>query len=441
MKLLNALALAVSFHSLPALAQSPALPSPESVRLERLQLMQGFPPSPGKQVSFSTYLTQYPQLRWGFHHMRELMPSRNVPRGPGTVAVLAQGKDWRAQIDALRFNGPDGEQSFAEYLDNTYADATLILHNGKVIYEVYHQPMPAENPHIMWSMTKSVVGLLATQLIHEGRLDAQSLITEHLPELHNSGWKGATVQQLLDMTADVDYNEVYSDAQSDVVDYAIAAGMGPAPEGFDGARDLYSYLPTVSGTGQHGREFRYRTLHTEVLGWVLRRVTGLPTAELIGQRLWSKLGAEQDAYLLVDSVGAEWAGAGMNASLRDLARFGEMLRLGGHFNGQQIIAPEVLANIRQGADREAFKAANRIGQDGYSYHNQFWISHNPDGAYEALGVHGQIIHINPTVGLVVVRLSSHPVASTGFTFPHTRPALEALANLLRAEKASSQHSE
>ena len=127
--------------------------------------------------------------------------------------------------------------------------------------------------------------LVTTSALYRRTVQA---LREHLPELHNSGWKGATVQQLLDMTADVDYNEVYSDAQSDVVDYAIAAGMGPAPEGFDGARDLYSYLPTVSGTGQHGREFRYRTLHTEVLGWVLRRVTGLPTAELIGQRLWSK---------------------------------------------------------------------------------------------------------------------------------------------------------
>ena len=434
MKLLNALALAATFNSLAAMAQSPALPAPDTVRLDRLQLMQGFPPPPGKQVSFASYLNQYPQARWAFHHMRELMPSRNVPRGQGPVAVLAKGKDRRAQIDALRFTGPDGEQSFAEYLNNSYADATLILHNGKLIYEAYHEQMPAESPHIMWSMTKSMVGLLATQLIHEGRLDAQAPVTDYLPELKDSGWKGATVQQLLDMTADIDYSEVYSDAQSDVVKYAVAAGMVPTPEGFSGARNLYSYLPTITGKGRHGPEFHYRTVHTEVLGWLLRRVSGQSTAELVSERLWRKLGTEQDAYLLLDSAGTEWAGAGMNASLRDLARFGEMLRLDGRFNDQQIIAPEVLASIRQGADREAFKAAGRPWQEGYSYRNQFWIGHNADGAYEALGVHGQMIHINPAVGLVVVRLSSHPVASSGFTFPHTRPALEALANLLRTEK-------
>jgi CubicO group peptidase (beta-lactamase class C family) len=121
----------------------------------------------------------------------------------------------------------------------------------------------------------------------------------------------------------------------------------------------------------------------------------------------------------------------LNASLRDLGRFGEMMRLEGRFNGQQIVNSSVIARIREGGDREAFKAAGRDFQAGYSYRNQWWISHNDDGAYEALGVHGQMIHVNPAVGLVVVRLSSHPVATSAATFPTTRPALVALANMLR----------
>lgn len=434
MKLINCLALSVaaSLGSLPVLAQSPALPTPESVRLDRLQLMQGFPPPADKRVSFASYLGQYPHARWAFQHMRELIPSRNVPRGNGPLSPLPQGADLRKEIDALRFQGPDGELSFAEYLTNSYADATLILLDGKLVYEVYHEGMSAEQPHMLWSMTKSVVGLLATQLIHDGLLKADAQVSDYVPELAASGWRGATVQQLLNMTADIDYSEVYADAQSDVVNYAVAAGMGPPPAGFQGAGNLYDYLPSIAGQGRHGAEFHYRTVHTEVLGWVLRRASGQSTAELIAERLWRKLGAEQDAYLLVDPAGAEWAGAGMNATLRDLARFGEMLRLDGYFNGQQIVAREVLTAIRQGADREAFKAAGRTWQEGYSYRNQFWISHNPDGAYEALGVHGQMIHVNPAVGLVMVRLSSHPVASSGFTFPTTRPALEALAEWLRS---------
>lgn len=420
----------------PLQAQSSAsgLPTPESVQLDRLQLMQGFPPPAEKQVTAANFLTNYPNVRWAFHHMRELLPSRQIGRGPGAAVPLPVGPDRRTEIDNLRFTGPDGATlTFAEYLTASYADATLIMKDGEVIYQVYHEGMPEQNPHMMWSMTKSFAGLLTTQLIEEGVLDPQAQITDYVPELLGSGWQHATLQQLLNMTADIDYSEVYADAESDVIKYALAAGMLPAPAGFDGHRDLYGYLPTVGAAGPHGDGFIYRTVHTEVLGWLLRKATGKHLAELISERIWSKLGTEHDAYLLLDRHGTEWAGAGMNASLRDLARFGEMMRLEGRFNDQQVVSAGVVKSIRKGADREAFKASGRDFQPGYSYRNQWWISHNADGAYEALGVHGQMIHVNPAVGLVVVRLSSHPVASSAHTFPTTLPAMQALADLLRTQ--------
>ncbi len=412
--------------------QAQEMPSPDTVRLDQLQLMEGFPPAADKQVTADNFLVQFPNLRWAFHHMRELLPTRNIRRGPGRSSELPAGDDLREKIDALNFTGPEGDTlTFGQYLSSTFADATLILKDGKVVYEAYHEGMPAGNPHMLWSVTKSFGGLIATQLLEEGTLKADALITDYVPELQGSGWSGATIQQLLNMTADIDYSEVYADQASDVVKYAMSAGMLPRPEGFAGQRDLYSYLPTIGADGAHGERFIYRTVHTEVLGWVLRRATGKHVAELISERIWSKLGAEQDAYLLLDSKGTEWAGAGLNATLRDLGRFGEMMRMEGRFNGQQIVNGSVVARIREGADREAFKAAGRDYQPGYSYRNQWWISHNSDDAYEALGVHGQMIHVNPAAGLVVVRLSSHPVATSAATFPTTRPALAALADMLR----------
>src|SRR5690606_39410515 len=118
------------------------------------------------------------------------------------------------------------------------------------------------------------------------------------------------------------------------------------------------------------RDFHVTGVQTCALPIFLRRVTGLSTAALIEQRIWSELGAEQDGYMLLDAKGAEWAGAGFNVTLRDLARFAEMVRLEGKFNGQQVINPEVIRTIREGADREAFKAAGRDYQPGYSYRNQ-----------------------------------------------------------------------
>ncbi|PAU89367.1 6-aminohexanoate hydrolase [Pseudomonas sp. WN033] len=427
-----ALCVLLSSFSTPLLAQSPSLPSPDSVRLDRLQLMQGFPPPAERQVTAANFLSQYPNVRWAFHHMRELLPSRNIARGAGPVSELPVGEDWRERIEALRFTGPDGnELSFIDYLTDSYADSTLIMKDGKVIYEAYHQGQTAHLPHQLWSVTKSFTGLIASMLIEEGLIKADAQVTDYLPELEGSGWQGATVQQVLNMTADIDYSEIYGDERSDVLQYAVAAGMVPAPADYPGARELYSYLPTIGAAGEHGQGFIYRTVHTEVLGWLVRRASGQRLSDLISERIWQPLGAEQDAYMLLDRHGTGWAGAGMNATLRDLARFGEMMRNEGRFNGRQIVSSSVVRSILEGADREAFKASGRDFQPGYSYRNQWWISHNADGGYEALGVHGQMIHVNPTVGLVVVRLSSHPIASSGYTFPTTRPAMMALADLLR----------
>jgi CubicO group peptidase (beta-lactamase class C family) len=147
--------------------------------------------------------------------------------------------------------------------------------------------------------------------------------------------------------------------------------------------------------------------------------------------VWSKLGMEEDAYMMVDSVGTPLQGAGLNATARDLARFGEMLRRGGEFNGQRVIDKEVIDDIAKGGDREKFKASGMTFRPGYSYHNQWWILHNADGAYEASGIYGQMIHVNPAAELVVVKLSSHPVAGAGFTHPLTLRAWAALAQAVR----------
>jgi len=393
--------------------------------------MQGFPPAADKQITRAEYLIDYPKVRWAFQHMRELIPSRQIDRGPGAASALAAGNNREAEINALHISMEDGESiSFSEFIERSYADALLIIHQGQVIYQAYPNMDDTLSPHMLWSVTKSFTGLIANMLMHEGVLNGQSLVTEHVPELADSGWAGATVQQVLDMTADVKYSEVYADGTSDVIHYGLSAGITQSSE-WKGAASLYEYLPSIGADRPHGEHFAYRTVHSEVLGWVIRRVSGKDLAQQITERIWRKLGAEQDAYILLDGKGTEWAGAGLNATLRDLGRFAEMLRQGGYYNGQQIVPQEIIAEIQRGGDRNAFARFGRKGMEGYSYHDQWWVSHNSDGVFEAMGVHGQLIHVNPTAQLSVVRLGSHPVASNDFTYAMTRRVMEALAVLLR----------
>lgn len=412
-----------------ALAQAPQLPPPESVSLDTQGYMSTFPPTAAQQIDQSNR-TKFPQSRWVFQHVREVVPTRNIRRGTGPVAVLPVAEK---NLDGYAFEDDKGQKTtMAEWLRSTYADSMVVMHKGKVVYERYKSLMKPETPHLLFSVTKSFTGLLAAQLVHEGKLDPEALVTRYVPELADSAWGDMKVREVMDMTGAVRYREVFTDPTSDVFSYLYASNMLPAPATYTGPKDIYSFVKTLKKEGEHGAGFVYRTVHSEVLGWIVSRVTGKHFTEVMSERIWSKLGAEEDAYVMIDPVGTPLQGSGLNATTRDLARFGEMLRLGGIYNGQKIFDKAVIDDLRKGGDRDKFRAApNRAAWAGYSYHNQWWISHNADGTYEALGVNGQYVHINPAAEMVVVKLSAHPVAYSGFWHASHLKAFAALAKSVR----------
>jgi len=199
------------------------------------------------------------------------------------------------------------------------------------------------------------------------------------------------------------------------------------PTGYQGPDSFYEFLPTVKKQGVHGAHFSYKTINTDVLGWIIQRVTGMSLADNLSQRIWSLLGVEHDAYITVDTAGTEFAGAGLNTTLRDLARFGEMMRNGGRALGQKLLYPEVVADISRGADPAQFVSAGYHTLPGWSYRSMWWISHNPHGAYMARGIHGQALYIDPLAEMVIARYGSHHIAGNLGIDPHSIPAYHAMA--------------
>jgi len=404
------------------------LPPPESVSLDKLGYMTTFPPV-DDQIINSQNKSKYPQLRWTLQHTRELVPTRNIRRGGAPALNLSAAP---RNLDNFVFQDEKGGKiTIAEWQKNTYTDALIVLHKGRVVYERYYNQGLAQTPHLLFSVTKSFTGLLAAQLIHDGRLDVNALVTKYVPELTDSAWGDMKVRDVLDMTGAVRFREVYTDPSSEIFIYNYASGMLLPPPNYSGPNNIYDFLKTLKKDGEHGAGFVYRTVHSEVLGWIVSRITGKHFADLLSERVWQKLGMDEDAYVMIDSVGTPLQGAGLCATARDLARFAEMLRRGGELNGQRVFDEAIIDDLRKGGDREKFKASGMSYRSGYSYHNQWWILHNADGAYEASGVHGQMIHINPAAEMVVVKLSSHPVASAAFTHAHTLKAWEALAQAVR----------
>ncbi|AZF63568.1 serine hydrolase [Pseudomonas sp. LBUM920] len=419
------------FSSVAVYASVTDFPDAQASDPARLKWMVGAPPPPDRTVRFDdgSYF-RFPAMRWSVANFRQLMPTLNVPRGLGAPLPLPRQLDPR--IDALPVvpTGASQPLTWRQALDATYTDGIVVLHRGNVVYERYFGVLTDDGQHAAMSVTKSVIGTLDAMLVADGTLDARRKIADYVPELGESAFGSATLRQVLDMTTALDYSEDYADPNAHVWAHAQAGNPLPKPKDYTGPRSYFEFLQTVRQRGEHGQAFGYKTVNTDVLGWVIARVTGRNVAQLLSERIWSRLGSEQDAYFTVDSIGTPFAGGGLNAGLRDMARFGEMLRNGGRFNGEQIVPESVVKDIRQGGDKEAFAKAGYSQLKGWSYRAMWWVSHNPDGAYMARGVHGQSIYIDPAAEMVIVRFASHPVAANAANDGVTLPAYAALARYL-----------
>lgn len=395
--------------------------------------MIGAPPPPDRLIRFADgSWFRFPQTRWSFSNIRQLVPNRVVSRGDGPVSALPRAE--RNDIDEVTFQplGRTDLMTWTRSLAANYTDGILILHRGHIVFERYFGALAADRPHIAFSVTKSFVATVAATLIVEGGLDESATVASYVPELRDAGLGDATVRQLLDMTTAPAYTEDYADPTSTVWDLSRAGGFLARPPGYTGPESFFDYIKTVKKAGPHGQAFVYKTVNTDVLAAVLRRVTGKPLSQLVSERIFSLLGAEHDAFFTVDETGAEWAGAGLNLTLRDLARFGEAMRLEGRFNNRRIVPKAVVDDIRRGGERALFAKAGYELLPGWSYRDMWWVSHNPHGAFTARGIHGQGIYIDPAAEMVIVRFASHPLAANSNYDSTSLPAYDAVArHLLR----------
>ena len=388
--------------------------------------MVGAPPPPEKRIlAARADHMRFPMIRWAYSNMRCFAPTiRVAASGTGTPFPRA----LRPELADVRFTptGGDGEISFAQSLIEAYTDGILVLHKGEVVFERWFGVTEPETRHIAFSVTKSFVGTLVQMLVGEGRIDLAARVDSVVPELAPSGFGSATIGQVLNMTSALDFSEDYGDPNSGIGAYSAALGLTPRPAGYTGPHNLWDYLATVPGQGQHGREFVYRTPNTDVLAWIVTRVEDKPLHQVLSERLWQPLGMLGDADLMVDEAGSPFAGGGLNLRLEDLLRFGEALRL----DGAGVIPEADVARIRSGGDPAHFNIDGYPQLAGWSYGSQWWHAHDNHGAFSGRGIHGQTIWIDPVAEMVIARFASHPTAANGANDPHSLPAWRALADTL-----------
>jgi CubicO group peptidase (beta-lactamase class C family) len=395
---------------------------------KELGLMQGFPPA--NAVTHANQLIA-PHNRWAFQHELPLNHVVDVWRGDGGSAPLE--RELRDLSQVFYHNRAGTQFSFEDMLNLSYTDGVVILHKGKIIFERYLNDMPAHALHAWASGSKSLTGTLATLLVEKHILDADATVAVYLPELKTSGFGDATLRQVMDMTTAVHFAEDDADLVTENRNYGIALGWQARPADHTGPVSVYDFLPTMRKSGEHGEKFTYLTPNTDVLAWIMKRVLNQSLAEIMHEHIWAKLGAERDAFWIVDPSTAETAGSGLLTTVRDMARFGQMLLQEGWFNGQQILPAAAVKQITIGADPQVFARGPAAGptNQGWSYRNQWWLTHNAWGAYQAMGYGGQLLYIAPGAQLVIARFCSYPTPTpAGNEFYSAMAAFPALCKAL-----------
>ena len=360
------------------------------------EVMQGFPPSEPNRVSLANW-RKAPYCHWAFHHVREIIPSADISNDPTDV--------WELK--------PDTMDTSSLGLDNamvsTDCDAIVVLHKDKLVHESYSNGMTSRDPHILMSVSKSMLGLVAGTLVERGELAENDLITKHLPEIENTAYAGATVRDLLDMRAGILFDEDYLATEGPIVDYRFAANWNPVPKDRVAA-DLRSFMSLLTETdGPHGGRFHYVSPNTDLLAWVFERASGMRYAELVSERLWKPLGAEAPGYITVDRIGGARAAGGKCLLARDLARVGMMMANGGQRDGKQVVPACWLEDIVQNGDPQAWKDGdfyNEMGQRDIHYRSKWYVNQEAEPLIFGVGIHGQFLFVDPAKKLSIAWFAS-----------------------------------
>ncbi len=368
-------------------------------------LMRGFPVARGNRIPRQEW-DRPPWNRWSFQHIREILPTTEVWRGRGPVWKLPCGS---RDLDEIEFDDvEDRSTNVAAWLRSSCTDGLAVLYRGRLVHERYFNSMTERTLHLSQSMAKSITSAVAGVLVDRGLLDPDEQIVSYLPELKRTAWRGATLRHSLDMTSGVRYVEDYESPDSDIAVTDIASGWRMPRRGVKTHACMWDQIVTLkTKVREHGERFEYRSIETDVLAHCMERVTQTRLAELVSRELWQPLGCEESACFTVDAAGYAMADGGFNATLRDYARFGQMLLDQGIGNGRRVVPSEWLDDTLD-CNPAIFGEPHNDGFPNGAYRNQFWIRDASRRVIMARGVFGQLIYVDLDNDLVVVKLSSWP---------------------------------
>ncbi|PZQ96092.1 MAG: hypothetical protein DI533_16735 [Cereibacter sphaeroides] len=364
-----------------------------------------------------------PQNRWALRNVSKLLTTELIDRRSESFLKLEEAP---RNLSGVTFPADGTANTLGAFLPLSHTDGFLALHRGKVAFEYYTPGMAPDERHVMFSVSKSVLGMVFGTLQAKGLVDPARLIIDYVPELAGSAYADATVQHALDISVEVEFDETYSVVGGDVDQYRRVNGWDPVDD-----RPPHSAREYLRGlkraAGDHGTRFHYVSPDTDVAAWAAERVSGQSYARLVQDFLWKPIGAEHSAYMTVDRFGVARAAGGLCATLRDMGRIA--LAMSGDPRLRGVLPQAFLDDTFHAADPAVW--ARGLSKDyipGGRYRNSWYLTRG-DAAL-AIGIHGQWLYVDPARQVVIVKQASQPLASEPATDHASMAAFEAIAKAL-----------
>lgn len=353
-------------------------------------------------VTLANWRTQ-PYSQWAFHNASELVPSVIITstRKP-EIPIRDLGTLERLKVRSLT----SALVTLPQFLIENATDAFVVMRKGVIAAEWYAHHYDPAQPHLLFSITKSIAGLIAEMLAEQGKLSFDDRVGDLMPDMIGSAFGDATLRQLFDMQISVEFTDDFLDTSGNFDRYRRSMLWNPERPG-EVAPDLRPFLATIrKASHEHGTRHSYHSINTDLAGLLLEVITGKRFADLVRDLIWIPLGAQSDAHITVDRAGTARAGGGMSATARDLARLGEMLRLG----GGGVVPDNCVAKLWRGGNRTLWAEGDQAYLfSGGSYRSYFYK--DGSGILAGIGIHGQWLWIDPASETVIVRLSAEPLPS------------------------------
>jgi CubicO group peptidase (beta-lactamase class C family) len=329
-----------------------------------------------------------------FRRFPELFPGHLVQRAQQPYQLVAGPAFTLPKF----FDNAGFMQNSAGFLSSTDTTGLLVVKDDRVVYEHYWLGNSAATLWPAWSVSKSFTSALIGIAVQSGAIASiEEPLTRYLPELRGSAYDGVRIKDALQMSSGARWSEDYGDYNSDINRFGRSFALGGS---------LDAFVATLPRQLPPGTFNRYNTMDAQVLGMLLRRVSGRSQAQYLQEQLWWPLGMENDAYWIADDAGAEFAAGGLCASLRDFAKLGQLYLHQGNWNGVQILpASWVSASVTP--DAAYLVPGKRDSSDsswGYGY---LWWLPDASGAFAAVGIYNQFIYVNPSQHLVIAKTSAN----------------------------------